>query len=315
MPFLIEGRPAPPRSTDENSGSPGQGQAADYFAITPHFFATMRIPLVRGRDLSEQDTAAAPPVVIINQTLARRYFANEDPIGKRITLDFVPDEQPRQIIAVAGDVTLNRLQDKQTPIVYVPYMQQTPRWLGPYWYDRSGMYFLLRTSGDPMSMVPAVRRAVAEIDPNKPAGEVRTLESYLDRQVQYIRLYILLLGIFGGIAAVLAAIGIYGIMAYSVAERTREIGIRMALGADANHVLRLVARQALIMILTGLALGLGASFALTRVIRSALVGVTATDPATYTAVSVVLVLVALTACFIPTRRAAAVDPTVALRYE
>ena len=156
---------------------------------------------------------------------------------------------------------------------------------------------------------------MAEIDPNKPVAEIRTVEAYLDRQVQYIRLYILLLGIFGGIAAVLAAIGIYGVMAYSVAERTREIGIRMALGADAGAVLALVARQAMAMIGIGLILGLAGSFALTRVIKSALVGVTATDPATYTSVSLVLALVALLACFIPTRRAVAVDPTLALRYE
>jgi putative ABC transport system permease protein len=315
MPFLIEGRPAPPPSEASEGGSQEQGQSANYFAVTPNFFATMKIPLLRGRDFTAQDTGAAPPVIIVNQTLARRFFANDDPIGKRLTLDFVPDEKPRQIVAVAGDTTLNRFQDRQTSIVYVPYTQQTPRWMGPYWFDRAGMYFVLRTAGDPMSIVPAVRRAVADIDPNKPAGEIRTVEAYLDRQVQYIRLYILLLGIFGGIAAVLAAIGIYGVMAYSVAERTREIGIRMALGAGGRDVLALVARQALILISLGLLLGLAGSFALTRVIKSALVGVTPTDPATYTAVSLALAVVALLACFIPTRRAVAVDPTVALRYE
>jgi len=315
MPFLIEGRPAPPPSSASDDSSQEQGQTASYFAVTANFFATMKIPLLRGRDISVQDTAAAPSVIIINQTLARRFFPNEDPVGQRLTLDFVPDEKPRQIIAVAGDTTLNRLQDKQTAVVYVPYTQQTPRWMGPYWFDRSGMYFVLRTAGDPMSIVPAVRRAVADIDSNKPAGEIRTVEAYLDRQVQYIRMYILLLGIFGGIAAVLAAVGIYGVMAHSVAERTREIGIRMALGAGVPDVLALVAREALIVISIGLAIGLAGSFALTRVIKSALVGVTATDPVTFTAVSLALALIALLACFIPTRRAVAVDPTVALRYE
>jgi putative ABC transport system permease protein len=315
MPFLIEGRPAPPPSSASGDSSQEQGQTADYFAVTPNYFATMKIPLLRGRDFNPQDTGAAPLAIIINQTLARRFFPNEDPIGKHLTLDFVPDEKPRQIIAVVGDTTLNRLQPKQSPLVYVPYTQQTPRWMGPNWYDRSGMYFLLRTAADPMSIVPAMRRAVAEIDPNKPVAEIRTVEAYLDRQVQYIRLYILLLGIFGGIAAVLAAIGIYGVMAYSVAERTREIGIRMALGADAGEVLALVARQAMAMIAIGLILGLAGSFALTRVIKSALVGVTATDPATYTSVSLALAVVALLACFIPTRRAVTVDPTLALRYE
>ncbi len=315
MPFLIDGRPVPPGTRDFDPNSQDQGQTARYFAVTPGFFGTMKIPVLRGRDFTEQDTPAAPLVIIINQTLARRYFPNEDPIGKRLTLDFVPDEQPRQIIAVVGDVTLNRLEPKELSELYVPYTQQTPRWMGPYWNDRAGMYFILRTAGKPSSIVPAMRRAVAEVDPNKPAGNIRTVEEYLDRQVQYLRLYILLLGIFGGVAAVLAAIGIYGVMAYSVAERTREIGIRMALGAGGREVLGLVARQALVVISVGLALGLAGSLALTRVIKSALVGVTATDPATYTAVSFALAAVALLACFVPTRRAITVDPTIALRYE
>jgi putative ABC transport system permease protein len=177
------------------------------------------------------------------------------------------------------------------------------------------MFFILRTAGKPESIVPAIRHVVAELDPNKPAGNIRTVEEYLDRQVQYLRLYILLLGIFGGVAAVLAAIGIYGVMAYSVAERTREVGIRMALGAGGCDVVRLIARQAAILILIGLVLGLAGSFALTRLLKSALVGAAATDPATYTAVSLALAAVAALACLVPTRRAIAVDPNIALRYE
>jgi len=187
--------------------------------------------------------------------------------------------------------------------------------MGPYRSDRAGMFFILGTAGKPESIVPAMRRAVAEVDPNKPAGNIRTVEDYLDRQVQFLRLYILLLGIFGAVAAVLAAIGIYGVMAYSVAERTREIGIRVALGAGGREVLALVARQAAIVISIGLALGLGGSFALTRLLKSALVGVTATDPSTYSVVSLALAAVAVLACLVPTRRAIAVDPTIALRYE
>jgi putative ABC transport system permease protein len=214
-----------------------------------------------------------------------------------------------------GDTVGDRLQKKEAPVLYVPHRQQTPRWLGPYWNDRAAMIFVLRASGNPESLIPAVRHAVAEIDPNKPAADLRTVEEYLDRRVQYLRLYILLLGIFGAIAAVLAAIGIYGVMAYSVAERTREIGIRMALGAGAREVLKLVVRQALILIAIGLGLGLAGSFVLTRVIQTALYGVTPTDPATFTGVSLLLILVALLACLIPTRRAVRVDPTVALHYE
>jgi putative ABC transport system permease protein len=315
MPFFIEGRPTPPATTDSGPNSQDQGQSARYFAVTPSYFGTMKIPMLRGRDFTPQDNAAAPAVIAINQTLARRYFASEDPIGKRLTLDFVPNEQPRQIVAVVGDVIINRLQPKQLSIVYVPYTQQTPKWMGPYWSDRAGMFFILRTAGKPESIVPAMRRAVAEVDPNKPAGNIRTVEDYLDRQVQYLRLYILLLGIFGAVAAVLAAIGIYGVMAYSVAERTREIGIRVALGAGGREVLALVARQAAMVISSGLALGLGGSFALTRLLKSALVEVTATDPSTYSVVALVLTAVAVLACLVPTRRAIAVDPTIALRYE
>ena len=200
-------------------------------------------------------------------------------------------------------------------MIYVPHVQQAARWMGPSWNSRAGMYFVLRTVGDPMSMVAAVKHAVAEVDPNKAAATFRTVEKGLDQQVQYLRLYILMLGVFGAVAAVLAAIGIYGVMAYSVSERTREIGIRMALGAGSQDVLKMVVRQALLLVGIGLILGLAASLALTRVIKSALYGVTATDPATYGGVSLLLIAVAVIACLVPTRRAVAVDPTIALRYE
>jgi putative ABC transport system permease protein len=254
-------------------------------------------------------------VIIINQTLARRFFSNEEPIGKRMTLDFVPDERPREIIAVVGDTRSSRMQKEPSPTMYVPHVQQTARWMGPQFADRAGMYFLLRTAGDPLALVETVKRAVAEVDPSRPAANFRTIEQNLNQQTQFLRLYILLLGIFGAIAAVLAAIGIYGVMAYSVAERTREIGIRMALGARSGDVVQMVLRQALLMVGLGVTLGLAGSFALTRVIKSALYGVTATDPATYAGISAVLLLVAIIACLIPTRRAIAVHPTIALRYE
>jgi ABC-type antimicrobial peptide transport system permease subunit len=187
--------------------------------------------------------------------------------------------------------------------------------MGAGYSMRAGMFFVLRTSGNPMSVVTGLRQALAEVDHNKPVANIRTVEDYLDRQVQYLRLYVLLLGIFGAIAAGLAAIGIYGVMAYSVAERTREIGIRMALGASAQDVLKLVILQALLLLSIGLTLGLAGSFALTRYIKSQLYEVTATDPATYIGVSLLLATVAVVACLVPTRRAVSVNPTVALRYE
>jgi putative ABC transport system permease protein len=210
---------------------------------------------------------------------------------------------------------MNRQQRQLRPAIYVPYLQQTPRWMGAGYAARAGMYFVMRTKGKPLSLVPSVRQVVSEVDHVHPVANVRTVEEYLDQQVRYVRLYVLLLGVFGAIAAVLAAIGIYGVMSYSVAERTREIGIRMALGAKAGDVLRLVALRSLILFAAGLVLGLAGSLALTRYLSSALYEVTATDPVTYAAVSAMLAAVALIACLVPTRRAVTVNPTVALRYE
>jgi putative ABC transport system permease protein len=254
-------------------------------------------------------------VVVINQTMAKRYWPNESPIGKQIRLDYVPDEPLREIVGVATDMRMNRQQRQLRPTIYVPYLQQTPRWMGAGYGVRSGMFFVMRTQGKPLNLVPSVRLAVAEVDHTHPVANVRTVEDYLDQQVRYVRLYVLLLGIFGAIAAVLAAIGIYGVMAYSVAERTREIGIRMALGAEAGDVFKLVALRSLLLFSAGLVLGLAGSLALTRYLTSALYEVTATDPATYAVVSAMLAGVSLIACLVPTRRAVTVNPTVALRYE
>jgi putative ABC transport system permease protein len=310
MGFLIEGRPAPPPS---DNGQPGQ--TAAYIAITPNYFATLRTPVVTGREFNERDTAAAPSVIIINQTMAKRFWPNENPIGKFVKMDYVPDEPLREIVGVVGDVRMNRQQRQIGPTVYVPYLQQTPRWMGAGYSTRAGMYFILRASGNPLALSTTLRQAVAEVDHNKPVANIRTVEDYLDQQVQYVRLYVMLLSIFGAIAAGLAAIGIYGVMAYAVAERTKEIGIRMALGASIRDVLRLVILQALLLLAIGLTLGLAGSFALTRYLKSALYEVTATDPATYIGVSLLLTAVAVVACLVPTRRAVTVNPTVALRYE
>jgi len=310
MGFLIEGRPAPP---PDPNGQPSQ--TANYIAVTPNYFATLRTPIVQGREFNDRDTAASPFVVVINQTMAKRFWPNENAIGKQIRLDYVPDEPLREVVGVASDIRMNRQQRELRPSIYVPYLQQTPRWMGAGYSVRAGMFFILRTKGEPMSVVTSLRQAVAEVDRNKPVANIRTVERYLDQQVQYVRLYVLLLGIFGAIAAGLAAIGIYGVMAYSVAERTREIGIRMALGASAGDVFKLVVFHALILLSIGLCLGLAGAFALTRYLQSALYEVTATDPSTFIAVSLLLALVALIACLVPTRRAVSVNPTVALRYE
>jgi predicted permease len=309
--FYVEGRPV----------IPGKFFTALERSVDPGYFAAAGIPLRRGRGFTPDDgvgfDAAHPRLgaIVVSESMAKTFFPNEDPIGKRITLDFVPDERPREIVAIVGDTRATRLQKEPVPTMYVPHVQQTVRWLGPQWNDRAGMFFILRTSSEPLRLVETVKRAVADVDLSRPATNFRTIEDNLSRQTQYLRLYMLLLGIFGGIAAILAAIGIYGIMAYSVAERTREIGIRMALGAGFHDVLKMVVRHAMLLVSIGCAGGLAASFALTRLVSSGLYGVTATDPATYGGISLLLIVVAIIACLVPTLRAIRVDPTIALRYE
>jgi predicted permease len=310
MQFKIEGRPAP-----EPGPQGGNGMNASYMPVTPNYFGTVRIPVLQGRDFTASDTAAAPLVVIINKAMAQRWWPSENPIGQRITFDFVPDEQPREVVGVVGDVRLNQTQTQPGPIVYLPHVQQTQRWLGPAWNYRSAMFFIVRTAGDPTSLASGIRSAVAEVDPTKPAGSIQTVEQNLRDQVSGRRVYMLLLTVFGAIAGLLAAVGIYGVMTSAVTQRTREIGIRMALGATSSSVMSLVVKQALILVLIGLILGVGGAYGLTRFIANELYGVKATDPTTFIVVSVGLVVVAVLASLIPTRRAVSVDPTVALRHE
>jgi putative ABC transport system permease protein len=305
LPFTIEGRTV--QDTDALS--------AEFSPITPNYFNTMKTPILRGRDFNARDTLSTPWVAIINETMAHRFWPNEDPIGKRVKLDLAPEEQPREVIAIVHDTPSSRLQTKQNAALYVPFVQMPLHLQGPFNGLRMQMTFVLRTVGEPMSLMPTMRRAVAGIDPNRPLVDPKTVERHMAEQVQYPRYYSMLLGLFAGVALTLAAVGIYGVMAYAVAQRTREIGIRMALGAGGWDVLRLVVRQALLLIVGGLALGLAGATALTRFISSELWEVTPTDPVTFGAVSMLLLSVALIACLVPTLRAVRVDPTVALRYE
>jgi len=306
--FSIEGRPAPSRDSDRGA------QSATYLPVTPNFFATMKIPFLRGRDFTSRDAAAAPWVTIINETMARRFWPNEDPLGKHVTLDLVPDERPREVIAVVRDTTRRR-QTRPEAVMYVPHVQQPLRYRGPYQFGRMVMTFVLRTAGDPMRLAPAVQKAVAEVDPNRALADIRTVDQYLAQEIQEPRYYMLLLGVFAVVATALAAIGIYSVIAFAVAQRTREIGLRMALGAGRTDVLKLMARQVAPLIVGGLTLGLLASLAVTHLIAAQLWGVSATDAKTFAEVSVLLSLVSAAACFVPTRRAVKVDPAIALRYE
>jgi putative ABC transport system permease protein len=303
--FSIEGRPAP--DTDLPS--------ADYFAITPNFFPTMKTPLLRGRDFNAHDTPGGTWVAIVNETMARRFWPNEDPLGKRIRIDIAPEDPAREIVGVVHDVPSNPQQKRQEPAIFVPFFQSSAHTIGPWTFMKLQLTFLLRTQGDPMKIAPAVQHAIAEINPNWPLRNVQTEEQQVATQIQYPRYYSMLLGLFAFVATALAAVGIYGIMAYAVEQRTREIGIRMALGAGGRDVLVLVVRQVAWMIAGGLAVGIGGAILLTRYLSSELWEVQATDPATFAGVSVLLAAVAMLACVVPTRRAVRVDPTIALRYE
>ena len=306
--FTIEGRPAPATEAERNALS------AMFFPVTQNFFSTIKAQLLRGRDFTERDTESAPWVTIINRTMAQTYWPNQNPLGQHVTLDLVPEERPREVIGVVRDIKADIYQPGPQPAMYFPHVQRPLRCPGPYGWTRLNMSFLVRTSGDPKAMIAALRRAVSEIDPDRPL-EIRTMEQELGEYVQEPRYYTFLLGIFASVATALALVGIYGVMAYSVSQRTREIGIRMALGAGRSDVLKMVLKHSLLLIGIGLVAGLGGSFALTRLIASQLWGITATDPATFVGVSLLLILVALMATFIPARRAIKVDPTMALKFE
>jgi putative ABC transport system permease protein len=303
--FTIEGRNV--ANADDLS--------ADFFPVTPNFFATMKTPMLRGRDFTDRDTAAAAWVAIINETMARRFFPDENPIGKLVRVDLSPEDQPREIIAVVKDIPASHPQTRQDPAIFVPFVQEAPHSTGPYTGLHVQMTYLMRTQSDPMSELPAVRRAMEEMDRNRPIIDPRTEESYLADQAQYPRYYSMLLGLFAVVATGLAAMGIYGVMAYAVEQRTREIGIRMALGAGARDVFKLIVTQALAVIASGTVAGLAGAIALTRFVSSEIWEVKANDPGTFAGFSLVLVVIAVLACLIPTRHAMRVDPTIALRYE
>jgi len=247
--------------------------------------------------------------------MARQHFSGEDPIGQYLRFDSIPEEQPRQIVGVVGDMLDGPFSAQHAPTVYVPHVQQTTRATGPTVYARIGMYFVIRTLGEPMALLPQIKRAVAEVDRRTPIANATTVEQTLDAQVRHLRLYLFLLGLFGVVAAVLAAVGIYGVVANSVAERTREFGVRIALGARALDVLLMVVGRASTLIAVGLALGLAGAVTVSRVLEANLFQVTATDPLTYTAVCAFLLAVAALACVVPAGRAAILNPVTALRHD
>jgi putative ABC transport system permease protein len=297
--FEIDGRPVAKK--DQPS--------ADFFNVGVGYFRTMGIPLVKGRDFSERDQHKAPHVIIVTETFARQFFPNEDPIGKRIKpgISVYEDEKPqmREIIGVVADVKSRGLSTELKPAYYVPQTQM------PF----NQMTLVIKTANDPHAVISSLTKEVGAMDKDLPLFSVKTMEEYLAASVAAPRFNTTLLSIFAGVALILTMVGLYGVMSYSVAQRTNEIGIRMALGAQTRDVLRLIVGQGFILVLVGLVLGLGFAFALTRLIASLLFGVTTKDPLTFAAVAVLLAFIALLACYIPARRAAKIDPMEALRYE
>lgn len=294
--FQIEGR-AP--------NKPGEEPTADYTVIGNDYFRTMNIALQRGRVFTNQDGPKWPGVILVSDAFVKRYFPNEDPIGRRIVFDG-PDQTPREIVGIVADVKRNGLDVAVEPELYLSHLQEPERRLN----------LMMRTDArDASQLMQAARAEVKAFDPDQIIWRTQTLEDLLGTSVAPRRFNMLLLGIFASVALVLAAVGLYGVMSYSVSWRTHEIGIRMALGAKRADVLRLVIRQGMTMTVIGLAIGLIGAFALSRVIAGLLFGVSPKDPLTFAGVSIVLLAVALLACLLPARRATRVNPIVALRSE
>ena len=294
--FLVEGLPQP---------APGQENIGRYRVCSPDYFQTMAISLLKGRAFTEQDKAGAAPVVIVNETLAQRYWPNDEAVGKRIRFDGPLDRAPwMQVVGIIRDVK-HEMNIPVRPEFYLPHAQDP-------W---NSMVLVTKTAGDPAAMAGIIRQQVWAIDKDQPVFAVRTMEEVRSISIALYSFSSVTLGIFAGVALLLAAVGIYGVMAFAVTQRTHEIGVRMALGARSRDVLKMVVMNGMKLALIGVAIGLAGAWALSGFMKALLFGVEATDVLTFTAVSVCLLLAALLACWLPARRATKVDPLVALRYE
>ena len=294
--FEIQGLPVP---------APGKEPITGVCVTDLNYFKAMQIPLKSGRLFTEQEATEMRHVVVVNETLARKYFPNEEALGKRIKIWMSDEPVPTEIIGIVADSRHKDLDGEIEPMSYWPH----PELAFPF------MTLVIRTKGDAANIATSARNVIQTIDPEQPVSDVRTLESVLAKSIAKARFSTLLLTVFAGVALVLAAVGIYGVISYLVTQRLHEIGVRMALGAQTSDVLKLVLRNGMVLALVGVLVGLGGAFALTRVMTSLLFGITPTDAVTFGTVSALLMLVALFACYIPARRATKVDPLMALRYE
>ena len=291
--FRIEGRPAP---------TPSDHMSAWFRQITPDYLKTMGIPLRKGRFFDARDVAESPRVVLINETMARRFWPSEDPVGKRITGS---SENWREIVGVVGNVRHFGLDQEEPPAMYFPITQEPAR----------SLTLVLRTHGEPMAMTASVRRVITGMDSLLAASNVATMEQEMSSSLTDRRLTLVLLGLFASLALVLAVVGVYGVTAYAVSQRTQEIGVRMALGAQRGDVLMMVLKQGLLLTVAGVIPGFLGALGLTRVMKGLLYGISPGDPATFATVVLVLFLVTAAACYVPARRATKVDPITALRHE
>jgi putative ABC transport system permease protein len=295
--FTIVGNPPLPRGTIQD---------ADSVSVSPNYFHVMSVPLLRGRLFNRQDAMSAPPVTIISEAMARRYFANENPLGRHLVFGLPFNGiASREIVGVVGDVRDAALHQAPRPMMYVPFAQ------APFW----GGEVVVKSALNPASIVAAIRQQVHDIDPNLPVTDFESLSYAVQSTAAQPRFRTLLLGLFGLVALVLSAAGVFGVISYSVSRRTHELGIRMALGATPAGILKMVLREGSRLAAAGLAVGLVAALILTRFLRTILFEIKPEDPLTFAAVAILLALVALAACYIPARRATRVDPMVALRYE
>ena len=291
MPYTVEGRPA---------DAANQGFDDDFRRVNQDYFRTLRIPFLRGRNFTPQEVRDSAKVLVISESLARQTFPNEEPLGKRLVMSF--RNEAFEIVGIVGDVRHRSLEQPPLPAMYMPALE-------------SGENVVIRGQNDSSAIAAAVRREMAVIDPNQPIATVRTMNEWLGLSVAAPRYRTGLFGLFAGLALVLSAVGIYGVMSYSVGQRTHEIGVRMALGARQLDVLKLIVRQGMGLVLVGVGIGLIGALALTRIISSLLFDVGTRDPATFSGVAILLAAVAFIACYVPAWRATKVDPLVALRYE
>jgi len=292
-------------SVEGKTYPPNESPLVEYRVVSDKYFQTAGIPLLRGRLFNKQEGDDKQPVVVINEAMAKQIWPGEDPIGKR-----VGDETPATVIGVVGNVRNYGLLSQPAPEMYAPYTLKTV-WPDMRWYLR----LMVRSTIDSSSIAAAVRREVQAVDPGQPIYAVQTMNLVIENTVRDKSLNTTLLSVFAGVSLLLAVIGVYGVMSYTVVQHTREIGIRMALGAQPGAILKLIVGRGLVLVSAGVVVGVLASFGLTRFIEHLLFGVTPTDPLTFVMIVFLLVLIALLACLIPAQRAMRVDPIVVLRSQ